>query len=184
MVKEHSPRRPEDWDDLFTKSIEHESDRAVVILSATFLDSALELLLKAFLVPCASSQDPLFDGVKAPLGEFSGRIEGAYRMGLIEPSFARALHLVRRIRNDFAHNISGCTFSDSIVMSRMAELEKCMNTNDAEADTRSCFVEGPRGTFEMAVSYLMWMLHCATEDLSPLSSNGAANCSFKVEPGA
>jgi len=176
MSKEASRGIPSEWNSLFLKSVESESDRAAVILSATFLDSALELLLKSFLVPCASSHDPLFDGVSAPFGDFAGRIEAAHRLGLIEPSFARSLHLIRKIRNDFAHNITGCNFSDSAVMSRLTELGKCIETAKAKPATRAAFRAGARGDFEMAVSFLQWMLHTTVEDVVPLNSNKAASC--------
>ena len=176
MTNESEFKRPSNWDELFQNAVAAESDRAAVILSAAFLDSALELLLKAFLVPCAASTDPLFDSVSAPFGDFSGRIEAAYRLGLIEPTFARALHLIRKIRNDFAHNITGCTFADSSVMSRLTELAKCMELSKADLNMRSHFREGTRGDFELSVSYLQWNLHCTVERITPLNSNYASSC--------
>jgi hypothetical protein len=64
-------------------------------------------LLRTFLIPCNTSEDPLFDGANAPLSTFNARIEMAYRLGVIDATFSRNLHLVRKIRNDFAHNVTG-----------------------------------------------------------------------------
>ena len=99
-----------------------ESDRAAVILTASITDELLRSLIAARLVPVSSSNDDLFDGANAPIGTFSARIEIAYRLGLVSVKFARDLHLLRRIRNDFAHNIQGCSFDDAKVKSRIVEL--------------------------------------------------------------
>lgn len=83
-----------------------ESDRAAVILGAAKLDLVLrELLVKKFL-PNPSGQDELFDTDK-PISTFSARINVAYRLGLIDKQLANSLHLIRRIRNDFAHEAVG-----------------------------------------------------------------------------
>jgi DNA-binding MltR family transcriptional regulator len=101
-----------------------ESDRAAVILAASVADELLRTLLSAHLVPVTSSTDELFDGANAPLGTFSSRIEMSYRLGLVSVKFARDLHLIRKIRNDFAHNIHGCSFDDARIKSRILELSK------------------------------------------------------------
>lgn len=83
-----------------------ESDRAAVILGAAKLDLAIrELLVKKFR-PNPSGQDELFDTDK-PISSFSARINVAYRLGLIDKQLANSLHLIRRIRNDFAHEAIG-----------------------------------------------------------------------------
>ncbi len=172
-VAQPNPPQRVVWDDLFRMEIADESDRAAVILSAAFLDSALEYLLRTHLLPCATSSDPLFDGVNAPFSDFSARIDVAFRLGLIDTAFARSLHLIRRIRNDFAHNISGCTFQDSSVMARMTELARCTDLpKGAGPRVRARFREGLRGQFEMTVSYLQWLLHAEAELQQPI--DGAA----------
>jgi hypothetical protein len=95
------------YHDLLHAEFAKETDRAAVIVAASMLDELLRSILVAKLVPVSSSTDELFDGANAPLGTFSARIEMAYRVGLISVKFSRDLHLVRRIRNDFAHNIHG-----------------------------------------------------------------------------
>jgi hypothetical protein len=159
------------WDARLRDELAKESDRAAVILGATFLDSALELMLKAYLVPTPSSHDALFEGVSAPFGDFSGRIEAAFRLGLISGSFASALHLVRRIRNQFAHNIAGCSFEDPSVRSRLLELGKCIRIVNTPPDIRARFPSGSRGEFELAASLLQWLLHARTQRIVQLSSS-------------
>ena len=92
----------------FVKEFGNETDRAAVILGVAKLDALLYQLLSKFLVSCPTSQDDLFD-IEKPLSTFSAKINIAYRLGLINADFSRSLHLIRRIRNDFAHEISGCS---------------------------------------------------------------------------
>ncbi|MCX6177777.1 MAG: hypothetical protein NT163_00080 [Chlorobiales bacterium] len=108
--------------DILHSEFEKETDRASVILTGSIADELLRTLLSARLIPVTSSSDELFDGANAALGTFSSRIEMSYRIGLISVKFARDLHLIRKIRNEFAHNIHGCSFEDARVKSRVTEL--------------------------------------------------------------
>ena len=69
------------------------------------------------------------DGVAAPLFEghgafaiFSARIDTAYLLGLLPSSARLDLHLVRKIRNDFAHLASPLGFDDEKMAARCREL--------------------------------------------------------------
>jgi DNA-binding MltR family transcriptional regulator len=167
----HEPKAKEaaaHWDTVLAREFKAESDRASVILAAALLDSALETLLRAALVPTSASEDPLFEGSNAPLGTFSARIEMAYRIGLTDANFSRNLHLVRKIRNDFAHNVAGCAFSDSSVMSRLTELRRGTRLPERGMEFRGNFPDGPRGDFQLIVSWMQWLLRCLAEDIEPL----------------
>lgn len=106
----------------FVKEFRKESERASVIIAAAMIDDAIGERLKLFLTPCATSQDSLFDGSNALLGTFSARIEFAYRLGLITARLSRDINIIRKIRNDFAHKLTGCDYSDEKVKSRIREL--------------------------------------------------------------
>jgi len=97
-----------DWNSFaaFVDEFKEESDRAAVILGAAKLDTLLAQILERRLLPSSASADELLDG-DSPLSTFSSRINACYRLGLISADFAKALHLVRRIRNSFAHEVSG-----------------------------------------------------------------------------
>lgn len=56
--------------------------------------------------------------------EFSSKINFVYRFGLIDSDLARALHLVRRIRNSFAHEVSGCSLTSGAHSDRVRELAR------------------------------------------------------------
>src|SRR4030095_2428853 len=84
----------------FRDNFNRESDRACVILVAARLDQPLYQLLAATLLPAPTREDSLLEGDRA-LASFSARIDAAFRLGLIDAEFCRALHIVRRIRNEF-----------------------------------------------------------------------------------
>ena len=66
---------PTDWAVHFDLSIQSESTRAKVVLSACYLDVLLSQLLEILLKPAESEDDPLLTGPNAPLSSMSGRIE-------------------------------------------------------------------------------------------------------------
>lgn len=98
-----------------------ESDRATVILGAAKLDAQLYLLLSKFLKPSINSQDDLLDGDN-PLGTLSSKINISYRLGLIDSHFAKSLHLIRKIRNSFAHEFKTLSLSTGGHADRVREL--------------------------------------------------------------
>ncbi len=112
-----------DWNafEAFVKEFKGESDRAAVILGAAKLDALLAQILDRFLLPSTGSSDELLEG-DSPLSTFSSRINACYRLGLISAQFAKSLHLVRRIRNGFAHELSGCSLDSGSHSDRLRSL--------------------------------------------------------------
>ena len=98
-----------------------ESDRAAVILGAAKLDVQLSEILTFVLVPSPTGRDELLDG-DSPLSTFSAKINLAYRLGLIDAKLARSLHLIRKIRNSFAHETSTKSFASGAHCDRVREL--------------------------------------------------------------
>jgi DNA-binding MltR family transcriptional regulator len=92
-----------------------ESDRGCVIFSASLLDEGLENLIRACCHADApsikSSVNPLFQ-TYAPLSTFSGKIQLCYAFRLIPKILRDDLELVRKMRNDFAHNYGPIDFND------------------------------------------------------------------------
>lgn len=158
------------WNSFFQAEVGKESPRASVILAAAMLEQALEALLRAHLVPMASQSDPLFDGPYAPLGSFSAKIDVAFRIGVVPSRFTRDLHLVRKIRNDFAHNVTGCTFDDAVVRSRVLELTRSQGVVEASPKVRAAYPDGPAGDFQMSVSWMLWFLWASAESQTPIDA--------------
>ena len=144
------------WNRFFKNETQKCGERATAILSAAILDDAIGSLLKCTLLPCATNKDPLFDSAYAPLETFSAKVDLAVRMGLITAGVARSLHLIRKIRNEFAHNISGCSFNHASVRSRVWEITKL--NGDATSEGRANFPEGTLGDFQTSVSWLIFWL--------------------------
>jgi hypothetical protein len=80
------------------------NDRAIAIVGATFLETILEHILRAFLIDNEKEVDKLLR-YDQPLGTFSGKITMVYCLGLIYKPVRGDLDLVRKIRNEFAHDL-------------------------------------------------------------------------------
>ena len=120
------------FDELLTTVVEFisglvaEGERALVIGGAARLELALEHLLKAITI--TSPKDPgdeLF-GPDRPLGSFSAKIDLAYRLGLSDGDAKKGLHLVRKIRNDFAHASVHVRLTESKYQDRLNEITNCV----------------------------------------------------------
>ena len=107
--------------DSFIKGLENEGDRATVILVAAKLDTILFQLLQKHFISVPGSKDELLE-TDGPLGNFGPKINMAYRLGLINASFSHSLHLIRKIRNSFAHEVEGCTLNSGAHRDRVREL--------------------------------------------------------------
>lgn len=156
MSKEVENRWYQHYMDLF----EQESDRACVILTVSIIDELLTSALKIKLVPNHSSRDTLFDGANAPFSTFSAKIDLSHRIGLLSTQLCRDIHLIRKIRNEFAHNIEGCNFDDSRVKNRVIELSKSFQylIEIYKTDKLSKnYSDGERGSFQFCAS---WIVDC------------------------
>lgn len=141
---------------------EKETDRAAGIVGAAILDSSLESALKSYFVKSTHTKnDSLFDGPNAPLSSFSSKIDIMFRLGLISEKMASALHIVRKIRNNFAHDIVKCDFQNQQIVSLINDLTRLIFSNKSKYKiVRSGFPEGSRGDFQMALSRIVWWFWC------------------------
>ena len=80
------------------------NDRAIAIVGATFLEILLEHILRAFLIDDEKSVGRLLE-YDQPLRSFGGKITLVYCLGLIYKPVRDDLDLVRKIRNQFAHEL-------------------------------------------------------------------------------
>lgn len=160
MKEKNSSKSDHQWSfEYLLKEFNKESDRASVILVASILDESLYSLLRSYFVPIASSNDELFEGANAPLGTFSSKIDIAYRIGLISSKFCRDLHLIRKIRNSFAHDIFDCTFENGSVKSRIDELIKSAIGKITADDGDESIPKGHKGEFLMIASNMLFELN-------------------------
>ena len=137
----------EQWQE-WLEEFQAESDRACAVLGAAFLDEQLRALLEAFLVNDTKRVPDLFEDAAGPLATFSSRISMAYALGFLAPSEVRDLDLIRKIRNEFAHQLHGVSFASATVASRCAEL------TGWHVVTRYSGPLGPRDYFVLSVVML------------------------------
>ena len=105
--------REEDIKDFsaFLREFQDETDRGAALVGAAVIDDRLAETLRAFMVS-NNAASALLDGGTAPLGTFSSRIDATYALGLISAHEHSECHIIRRIRNEFAHRKHGVTFMD------------------------------------------------------------------------
>jgi hypothetical protein len=166
----------------FSMDLEGESDRATVIIAAAKLDQLLRDLIVARLVPSSKSEDDLVDGDRRPLGAFSARIAIAFRIGLIDAEVARSLDLIRRIRNEIAHEARLASLSSDEHIKRVKELARPFHRDPKFVDFMFVGSKGARKPdsrnyvtkeFIACVTLLAGWIRAATEVIAPLNSGSA-----------
>ena len=98
----------------FLQTLREESPRGTVLISCGFLEQQLTEILLAFMVADAAVGE-FIEGGNAPLGTLSSRISAAYFLGLVTKDEYHDLTLMRRIRNDFAHEVETTFDTPSVV---------------------------------------------------------------------
>ena len=154
---------PGKWCDHFESSIIKESLRAQIVLSGCYLDEALYDLLKIVLVPENDKTDILFDGPQAPLGTFSAKIEMSYRMQLIDQDTKNSINLIRKIRNEFAHNLMDCDFTHPKILDYNKKLYLIHSKSIKEG--RKKFKDGEEGNFLAVVSLTLFILRTKIQEI-------------------
>lgn len=155
----------------FVEEFSKESDRAAVIVGAARLDILLYQLLKKFLRPCTSNNDELLEG-DSPLATYSSRIHACHRLGLIDDHMARALHLIRKIRNSFAHEVSTTDLSMGSHKDRIRELVGPFRHYDGFDEARAMdtfkHVSGSAADFRVVMAIVTSRLEGAIERVAPI----------------
>lgn len=154
------------------KEFKQESDRAAVILVAALIDEKLTSLLKSKLVALPTANDDLFEGGNAPISTFSSKIDLSFRLGLISSKFSRDIHLIRKIRNSFAHDIYGCDFENGSVKSRVMELYKTCSVmpfyEQLIKEKNTNVEKGTRGVFLFIASTIILNLDNILDNIKPI----------------
>ena len=91
------------------REVSETNDRAAAITAAAVVDDLLHLLLRGSMLKDDKTVGELLD---VDSFTFSIRIDLCYSFGLISELERRDLHIVRKIRNDFAHSWTPVSFDD------------------------------------------------------------------------
>ena len=129
---------------LFRQTLTPETDRGVALVCASYLDEALKGLLMKFFITAPRVTGKLFEGGTAPLATFSARIDLAFVVGLIPKESHRGLHLIRKIRNSFAHEYQARQFRDDDISARCKEL-RAHNIISRDERPRALFIRACMG---------------------------------------
>src|SRR6185437_3502798 len=121
-----------------------ESPRGQVLISAGYIEEQLKQVLLAFMRDDADCIN-LLEGGNAPLGTLSSRIAACYALGLINENERHDLTLIRKIRNDFAHDMH-TTFDTPSVVDRCKELR--FKAHDYGSKEMGDVVIPPAGQFQ------------------------------------
>lgn len=150
---------PEYWSDFLLEEFYKETDRAAIILTTSLFENALGTLIKIYLAPTGAKNDVLCDGPTAPLSEFSSKIQLAQRLGLISQKFANDLNIIRKIRNEFAHNVHGSNLDSGKIKELLTTLIYSSDILKNSLEGRNIFPSGVRGDFLVIAHIMLWYLH-------------------------
>jgi hypothetical protein len=146
------------WMDFLKEEFSKETDRAAAVLTASLLENALTDMLKVYLAPSAGSQDDLFDGPMAPLHSFSSKIQISQRLGLISLKLSNDINLIKKIRNEFAHNVHGSNLESGKIREFLTHLVKSSKIIEGHNEIRNLYPEGPRGDFFIIANIILFHL--------------------------
>jgi hypothetical protein len=107
--------------------IEQQTDRGAALIAVAFVANRLERLIKSRLDPNANPDDlgKVFQG-QGPLASFSAQIDLGYLMQFYPPVIRTLLHMVRDIRNDFAHTETPIKFDSQSIGDRCKNILKLL----------------------------------------------------------
>lgn len=108
--------------DEIMRDLAHGSDRAVAIIGGSLVDVALTEALERHWHSEPELTERLFSP-GGPLGVFSTKIDLGFLTGLYGRDAQRELHIIRGIRNDFAHKLTTVDFKNQSVMDRVKNLK-------------------------------------------------------------
>lgn len=119
----------------FRTSLLSESDRGCVLMAAAFIEDKITQLLETYMVHDTTIQKKIFEGNGA-LATFSSKIDISFLLGLIPKNIYNDLGILRKLRNDFAHNAKSITFKTDYIKDRCNALQivsKVALRNDTKA---------------------------------------------------
>jgi len=111
----------------FLSEFQKETDRGAALVGAALIDTRVERTLRGHFVNKRIA-DELLSGGNAPIGTLSARMKLAYSLGLITRLEFQECDLIRKIRNEFAHDVHGLSFRTPKIADLAARLQA--NTPD------------------------------------------------------
>ena len=127
LTPEHKEKVFQLFGDLseYFRLLREETDRGCAMIVAAHLDDKLGELLKACMLQDKEYEEEISQFFKGmgPLGTFSARIKLAHYLNIISPQVHRDLDTIRKIRNDFAHELKVESFDTPSIKVRCINLK-------------------------------------------------------------
>jgi DNA-binding MltR family transcriptional regulator len=141
----------------FRHGLSLETDRGCALMAAEYLSAQLAELLQAHFVDDAKACKAALEDANGPVSTFSSRIEFTYLLGFIGPVARRELHLIRKIRNEFAHEYKPLAFENEAIAARCRELRAY--TMFPDPSPRANFVRTVMGLLAVVHSQIAFAKH-------------------------
>lgn len=140
---------PPDWNDVidFFVSLDEESDRALPVLAFAFIDTEIERLLREAVNQKVHGGVSRLFGPLGPMGAASTRINMAHALHWLSDDTVHDLHLLRRIRNRFAHQRIDDGLRDSQTISDLKDHRLLPRIVNALHPPSSRYAQGSRARF-------------------------------------
>lgn len=104
--------------------MDNASESALAILASVELERILHRILETYLLPKSAENINDLLSSNGSCGTFFAQIELAYRLGIIPKEITHDLHIVRDMRNCFAHGVHEMSFESDQVKNKLFKLAK------------------------------------------------------------
>lgn len=141
-----------------------QSERASAIVAATILDELLEQCLTRFLREDKKLKEWVFDVYK-PLSSLKAKTDLAYLLGILSSDERSDLDIIRKIRNDFAHQFDTITFASPNIGTLCGKLKSVIKTNPPPGLQMS-----PLDVFRVCTGILAYRLSALAVELPRVTS--------------
>lgn len=125
------------------EEIEGQTDRGAAIVGAAWVEEALSAAIESFLHSDSKSWQRLF-GANNPMSTFSAKIDLSSLLGMISEVIRSDLHIIRDVRNEFAHQIAHKTQHTKLGFNSPHIRDKCLAlksvAHEEHTEGRTAFV--------------------------------------------
>jgi hypothetical protein len=161
--------REGDADPNTVREIEEQTDRAAAIIAGSYLEDFLAAAVRSKLTQDEKVLNQFFKGM-GPLATFSAKIDMAYLLHLVDEEDRKRLHQIRRIRNEFAHDLSPLKFETLRIADMCRAIygsDENLNSAIAAAQEKGLGPHGeadgdPRNMYLAAIRILSFLLDLET----------------------
>lgn len=91
------------------REIDRQEDRGAAVIAGAYLEDFLFSAIKERFTDDAPVVNAFFSGM-GPLATFNAKIEMAYLLRIVSKECRAKMHTIRRVRNEFAHNLQPLNF--------------------------------------------------------------------------